>query len=209
MSVLTKLACRQDRRDETPNKDLARELVKSQDTEGIKEIVENLWNKDKNIQSDCASVLEEIGYVAPESIEDYVSDFLRLLSSKSNRLVWGAMIILSLVADRKPQEIFDNLDDVVEAIKNGSVITRDNGIKTLATIASADEEYNEAIFPFLVEHLKKCRPKDVPQHAESIIRAVNSENQELYIDVLNQRFDTLRSSQQKRVKRLLRALDTT
>jgi len=199
----------QDRRDETPNKDLARELVESQDTEGIKEIVENLWNKDKNIQSDCASVLEEIGRMAPELIQDYVPDFLRLLSSKNNRLVWGAMIILSLVADRKPQEVFDNLDDIVEAIKNGSVITRDNGIKTLAIVASADEEYNEAIFPFLVEHLKKCRPKDVPQHAESIMRAVNSDNQELYIDVLNQRFDTLRSSQQKRVKRLLRALDTT
>ncbi len=209
MSVLTELACMQNRRDETPNKDLASELAEKKDTEGIKEIVENLWNKDKNIQSDCASVLEEIGRMAPELIQDYVSDLLRLLSSKNNRLVWGAMIILSLVADRKPQEIFDNLDDVVEAIKNGSVITRDNGIKTLATIASADEEYNEAIFPFLIEHLKRCRPKDVPQHAESIMCAVNSENQELYIDVLNQRFDTLRSSQQKRVKRLLRALDTT
>ena len=79
----------------------------------------------------------------------------------------------------------------------------------MAIVASADEEYNEAIFPFLIEHLKRCRPKDVPQHAESIMRAVNSENRELYIDVLNQRFDILRSSQQKRVKRLLRALDTT
>jgi len=61
MSVLTKLACMQNRRDEEPNKNLARELAERKDTGGIKEIAENLGNKDKNIQSDCASVLEEIG----------------------------------------------------------------------------------------------------------------------------------------------------
>ena len=203
MSVLQKLACMQNRRDEVPNKELAKELVAEKNIEGTREIAENLWNQDKNIQSDCASVLEEIGRLAPELIEDHVSDFLKLLSSKNNRLVWGAMITLSMVANRKPEEIFEHLEDVVEATKDGSVITRDNGIKTLAIVASVNQEYNKAIFPLLIEHLKGCRPKDVPQHAESILVAVHPENQEQYIDVLNQRFDTLTSSQQRRVKRLL------
>lgn len=207
MSVLTKLACMQDRRDEEPNENLARELVERKETEGIKEIAENLWNKDRNVQSDCASVLEQIGHLAPELIEDYVSDFLKLLSSKNNRLVWGAMITLAMVADRKPEEIFANRDTIVEAIKGGSVITRDNGLKTLAIVASVNEEYSEAIFPFLIEHLRTCRPKSVPQHAESIMRAVRPENQEQYIDVLSQRYDTLSSSQQRRVRKLLRALE--
>jgi hypothetical protein len=208
MSVLQKLACMQNGRDQVPNKELAKELAEKRNVEEIKEIAENLWNKDKNIQSDCASVLEEIGHLAPELIEDYVSDFLKLLSSNNNRLVWGAMITLSIVADRKPKQIFDNLDDIVEAIEKGSVITRDNGIKTLAIVASGNEEYNEAIFPFLIEHLKRCRPKDVPQHAESIMCAVTLENQVRYIDVLKQRFDTPSSSQQRRVKKLLRMFES-
>jgi ribosomal protein L16 Arg81 hydroxylase len=198
----------QNGRDEEPNKNLARELVENKDTEGIREIAENLWNRDKKIQSDCASVLEQIGHLAPELIEDYVSDFLKLLSSKNNRLVWGGMIALAMVADRKPREVFDNRDTIVEAIKDGSVITRDNGVKTLAIVASVNEEYNEALFPFLIEHLKSCRPKSIPQHAESIVRAVTPENQGQYTDVLNERFGTLSSSQQRRVRKLLRTLES-
>ena len=207
MSILTKLACMQNRRDEAPNEDLAKELAGKKDTERIKEVVENLWNKDRNIQSDYASVLEQVGLLDPGLIEDYVSDFLGLLSSKNNRLVWGAMITLAMIADRKPQEIFDDLDHVVETIKGGSVITRDNGIKTLAIIASVDEEYNKAIFPLLIEYLKECRPKSVPQYAESIMRAVTPANQEQYLDMLNQRFDTLSASQQRRVKKLLKTFE--
>ena len=207
MSILTKLACQQNRRDETPNKNLARELVEKKDIEAIKEIAENLWNRDKNIQSDCIAVFEYIGYLAPELIEDYVSDLLKLISNRNNRLVWGAMITLALVADRKPEDVFANLDAIIRAIEKGSVITRDNGIKTLAALASVNEEYNEVVFPLLIEHLKSCRPKSVPQHAESVMRAVNSENQEQFTAVLHQRFDILSSTQQRRVKKLLKACE--
>ena len=206
MSVLYKLASMQDRRDEEPNKDLAKELVAQNNTEGIREIAENLWNKDKKIQGDCDSVMEEIGRNAPELIEEYVADFLKLLSSKNNRRVWGAMINLSLIADRKPKEIFESFESISKTIENGSVITQDNGIKTLAIVASKEEEYNQVIFPFLIQQLKTCRPKSVPQYAESIFCAVKSDNREQYIDVLNQRLDILTSSQQIRVKKLLRKL---
>lgn len=47
MSVLQKLACMQNRRDEEPNRELAGELAEKKNTAGIKEIAENLWNKDK------------------------------------------------------------------------------------------------------------------------------------------------------------------
>ena len=207
MSILTKLACMQDRRDTEPNQILARELVEKQNSTGIREIAENLWNKDKNIQSDCASVLEEVGHLVPELIEDYVSDFLKLLPSKNNRLVWGGMILLAMVADRKPAEIFDHRDEIIKAIETGSVITQDNGIKTLAIVASTKKTYNEALFPFLITHLRNCRPKSVPQYAESIARAVTPENQASYIAVLNQRFDTLSPAQKKRVRKLLRRLE--
>ena len=206
MSVLYKLASMQDRRDEEPNKDLAKEFVDRKDIEGIREIAENLWNKDKKIQGDCDSVMEEIGRNAPELIEEYVADFLKLLSSKNNRRVWGAMINLSLIADRKPKEIFESFKSISKIIENGSVITRDNGIKTLAIVASKEEEYNQVIFPFLIQQLKTCRPKSVPQYAESIFCAVKSDNREQYIEVLNQRLDILTSSQQSRVKKLLRKL---
>jgi len=169
MSVLSKLASMQDRRDEEPNKELARELVEQNNIEGIREIAAHLWDKDKRIQSECDSVMEEIGRNVPELIEEYVSDFLKLLSSRNNRRVWGSMINLSLIADKKPKEIFEKLDSIIETIENGSIITQDNGIKTLAIVASTEDEYNRVIFPYLIEQLKSCRSKSVPQYAENTV----------------------------------------
>lgn len=208
MSVISKLASQQGRNDEGSNKDLARELVEKNDIDGIREIAENLWNKDKRIQTDCLSVLEQIGLLAPELIENYVSDFLQLIQSKNNRLVWAAMINLALIAARKPQEIFEQYDDIVKVIERGSVITQDNGLKTLAQVASTTSEYNEAIWPYLMAQLKSCRAKSVPQYAESISVAVTTDNQAQYLGVLNERLGTLSATQQKRVKKLLRTFAT-
>jgi len=207
MQVLEKLACMQNRRDDTPNRELARELAEENNIEAVKELAENLYNKDKKIQGDCISVLYWTGTVKPWLIEDYVSDFLKLLRSKNNRLVWGSMLALSTIADRKPEEIFDNRDDIVKAIEKGSVITVDNGIKTLAIVASVNDEYNRKIFPFLINHLKTCRPKEVPQHSESIFVAVNPKNRKEYTDVLYKRQDILTASQSARIKRLLKRIE--
>lgn len=203
MFVLYKLASVQGKRDQNPNKDLGRELVEQEDFDGIRTVAENLWNEDARIQADCLSVLEQIGLTAPELIADYVSDFLQLILSKNNRLVWAAMIDLALIADKRPQEIFEQVDTIVMVIEKGSVITKDNGIKTLAKVASTSTEYSQVIMPFLMEQLKSCRSKSVPQYAESIRVGVNPDNRSQYLDILNERLDTLSVAQQRRVKKLL------
>jgi len=203
MSVLTKLASARNRKDEEPNKDLGKELVENRDIAGIQEVAENLWNEDRRVQTDCLSVLEQVGLLEPELIEDYVSDFIQLIFSKHNRLVWSAMINLALIADRKPQVIFERYEDLVKVIESGSVITKDNGIKALAKVASTNSDYQQVIYPFLMEQLKSCRSKSVPQYAQSIRIAINSENQEQYLKVLNERYETLSTAQQRRLKKLL------
>jgi hypothetical protein len=203
MSVLSKLASMQDRRDEELNKELGRELVQTKDVEGIQEIAENLWNKDPKIQSDCDGVMEEIGRHEPELIEAYVFDFLKLLSSQRNRRVWQSMICLALIAERRPKEIFENREAIVKVMGKGSVIVQDNGIKTLAKVAAAEDEYNRVIFPYLMEQLRTCRSKSVTQYAESIFCAVNLENEEEYKEILTRQFEELSTSQQRRVRKIL------
>ena len=83
----------------------------------------NLQNKDQNVQSDCLKVLYEIGYLKPDLIADCTEDFLTLLKSKNNRKVWGSMIALATVADKKPREIYAKLDDVTAAMDKGTLIT--------------------------------------------------------------------------------------
>ena len=207
MTLLKRLASQQNRRDNIPNQELAAELAQQKNKKGIKEIAENLWHKDKKIQADCLKVLYEIGFIAPELIESYCADFIRLLSGKNNRLVWGAMIGLSTIADRKPREIMDNLDLIRKTIANGSVITVDNGIKALSLTASAGGKYNTVIFPYLIEQLEQCRPKSIPQYAEHIRLAVNPKNQKDYLAVLDRRKDILTASQRTRINRILKSFD--
>jgi len=166
-----------------------------------------LWNKEPNIQSDCLKVLYELGYLAPELIADYVQDFLKLLRHRNNRMVWGGMIALSTVADIKAVEIFPHFDEILQIMKNGSVITMDNGVKVLALVASQKEEYRKVISPYLLDHLKTCRPKEVPQHAEKSLPAIAADNKADFIRVLDNRLEEMTASQAVRLKKIIKAAD--
>jgi hypothetical protein len=204
MSVLNRLASSLGRRDEVPNQELARDLAARRDKAGIREIAENVWNKDKNIQADCIKVLYEVGYIEPKLIAEFVEDFVRLLRSGNNRLVWGGMTALAAAARVNPEEVFRHRDEIRKAKEEGSVITVDNAVSTLAHTAAASEKYNSVIFPDLLKHLSGCRPKDVAQHAERILPAVNSSNRIGFIAVLEKRIEDLSGSGLSRVKKVIR-----
>jgi hypothetical protein len=204
MSALNKIAFYQNRRDDVPNQELAQELAETRSQADIREVAEGLWNREPNIQSDCLKVLYELGYLAPELVAEYAGDFLKLLKHRSNRMVWGGMIALSAVADLKAAEIFPHVDEIIQTMRKGSVITMDNGIKTLALVASQKEEYRKAIFPYLLDHLKTCRPKEVPQHAEKSLPAVTADNAAGFIRVLEKRCEDMTASQAVRLKKTIK-----
>ena len=204
MSVLNRIAFFRNRRDEVPNQELARDLAAKKDKAGIREIAEHLWDKEKNIQSDCLKVLYEVGYIDPALIADYVEDFIKLLKSKNNRLVWGGMIALGTVAALKADVVFAHLTEIQKTMKEGSVITMDNGVQTLARAASKNDKYNRVIFPYLLQHLKTCRPKEVPQHSEKTLPAVNAANKADFIKVLEKRMEDLSSSGMSRLRKVIK-----
>jgi len=204
MSVLNRLATSLGRRDEVPNQELARDLAAKKDKAGIREIAENLWNKDRNIQADCIKVLYETGYIDPMLIAPYAEDFVKLLKSRNNRLVWGGMIALGVVAKLRADVVFERFEEIKKAMDSGSVITKDNGVKVLADAASAKTEYSKVMFPYLLNHLKTCRPKEVPQHSEKTLPAVNASNKAEFIKVLEKRMEDLSGSGLARVKKVIK-----
>ncbi len=207
MSALQRIAYFQHRRDEVPNQELAKELAAKKDRKGIQEIADNLWNENSQIQSDCLKVLYELGYLRPELAAPYADDFLKMLHSRSNRLVWGAMIALSTVADLQADAIYPHVEEIEQVMDRGSVITRDNGVKVLALVAAQKAAYSKKIFPYLLHHLETCRPKDVPQHAEKTAVAVNAHNQKQFVAVLEKRLVDLSGSQAARVKKVIKDVE--
>jgi hypothetical protein len=202
--MIEKLACKLGRRDEEPNIELAIYLCEQEDQSGIAEIVNGLDEKDKAVVNDCIKVLYEIGYRKPELIAEYAPVFVSNLLSKNNRLAWGSMIALGTVADLSADEIFPKLAVVKAAYEKGSVITIDNSISVFAKMCKADEEYEKEIFPIIINHLKNCRSKEIPQHAERALVCINAANVQEFVDVLEERKPALSAPQLKRVEKVIK-----
>lgn len=202
--LLKRLAYLQTRRDRTPNLDLARDLAAREDKAGIREVANNMWNDNKNIHRDCAHVMYEIGIIEPKLIEPYGEDFIRLLKSKHTEMVSAAMTALAEIATVNPELIFKYLVAIKRAGEAGEDATMDTFISALAHTAAANEEYHKAILPYLFKHLSACRPRDVPQHAERILPAINESNKEEFIKVLKKRNNDLSGAAFTRLGRIIR-----
>ncbi|MFC0562235.1 hypothetical protein [Halalkalibacter alkalisediminis] len=110
----------------------------------------------------------------------------------------------SFIVEAASETIMEHLDTLKSAIKIGSVITIDKGVLTLAKLAAVRKENNDAIFPFLLNHLEDCRPKEIPQHSESTLLAVTGENKEEFLTVLRKREKYLTAPHLKRVKKSIK-----
>jgi len=206
--MIEKLACKSGRNDEALNIELAEELCRNNDATGIKEIIDGFTGSDRAVASDCIKVLYEIGERKPELVAGYASEFISYLHAKNNRLAWGSMTALSKIAELSPEPIFGRLSTVIAAYEAGSVITVDNSISVFAGLCRADDNYAKEVLPILMTHLQKCRPKDVPQHAERAAVCFDNNNADAFIMVLEDRLPDLPSTGQARVKKLLKRLYT-
>jgi hypothetical protein len=208
MTALNRIAFYMNRRDEIPNKELARDLAATQDLAGIAEIAGHLRDKNKSVASDCIGVLYHVGYSNPELIQGYAGDFLDLLHSRENRMVWGGMIALATIAGLQAPDIWSRVDEVITTVDQGTLITVVWGVKTLARVAAADGEYRQRIFPALLQILRTCIPRDVSMHAESMLSAVDETNCRQFLDALASRQPELSPSQLAKVRRTIRSAQT-
>lgn len=206
MSVLDKLATTLNRRDEVPNQELAQAILRRMDKDAIKELVENLTNKDKGIQGDCIKVLYEIGEREPALIAPYYRQFAKLFDSKNNRLVWGAMIALDYVAAAEPRAIYGLLARILEVADSGSVITRDHAVGILVKLGSL-KQYAAKCLPLLIEQLQTCPDNQFPMYAEMSLALVTDKNRKALHSVVSRRLERLeKESQQRRLVKVLKRL---
>lgn len=208
MSVKDQLATSLGRRDEAPNQELARAIAAASDREAVAELVRLLFSKDKNYQADALKTLYETGYLNPALIASHWQSFLNLLSSKNNRLVWGAMIALHTISPVKPDETFQNLSTILETADKGSVITRDAAVGILINL-TGHEKFAQTTFPLLLDQLLKCPPNQLPMYAENAVGIVATPDQKKALaGVLHERrADLPKESQLKRLEKVLRKLE--
>ncbi|MGX1927974.1 hypothetical protein [Flagellimonas sp. 2504JD4-2] len=205
MSVIEKLASSLNRGDEVPNQELAKEIVLAQDKAAVIELVENLSDK-KAIQNDCIKVLYEIGEQEPKLISDHINEFIAQLTSKNNRLQWGAMTALGTIAGERPKEIYAALPTILSAADKGSVITKDHAMNILIKLCSI-KAYSDDAFHLLIEQLLKSPTNQLPMYAERAIPIINDNNKALFTKTLKSRLgDIEKETKRKRVEKVIKKL---
>jgi hypothetical protein len=206
MTTIDLLASSQGQKGNEANIALAREIAMTNNKAATKELIDNLRNKDKKIQSDCIKTLYETAYLKPELIADYHAEFLELLTRKNNRLVWGGMMALTKITDLRAREIFASLDLIMKTLEKGSVITIDCGVEILARLNTHDA-YFDTIDPLLMEQLWKCPIKQLPMYIEKSMISINKKNKEGYQNIIEKRKEECeRDSQTKRLNKALKLI---
>ncbi len=206
MTFIEKIAYHQGIRSEVPNQELAALLVEEKSQTGVDEIASYLKDKNTSLQSDCIKVMYEVGYLNPQLITRHVDIFLKLLDSKKNRMVWGAMIALSTISELVPDKIWPHLEKIMHLIETGTVITNVSGVKTLINMARAGEPYYSDLIDTLLDLQMKCRNVDFTKRAEDMRSAIKPEHIERFRQILLDRKPVLSNAAQKRLERVIRKL---
>jgi hypothetical protein len=207
MSIIDQLASSLGQRNELPNIALANSIVKGKDHSAVKELINCLSNKRKDIQSDSVKVLYEIGYLNPEMIAPYVDSFVSLINGKNNRLAWGAMSALDSICPVSPDLVAQHLPAILQAADHGSVITRDHAVGILTTLFSLPK-FAELSEPLLIEQMAKSPANQLPKYAENASSFVAAKNKVLFINVLSERLpDIEKPSMKSRMEKVLKKLN--
>jgi hypothetical protein len=206
MTIIAKLASSLNRRDEIPNQELAKKVASSNDRKAIKELIDNLSNKSKDIQNDCIKVLYEIGECKPTLVSGYAKEFIALLDSKNNRLQWGAMTALSTITRENPKAIYSALPKIIDAAGKGSVITKDYAVNILIKLCSV-KQYTDIAFSLLIEQLQTSPTNQLPMYAENAMPIINDGNKKLFIKTLISRLgDIEKDTKRKRVEKVIKKI---
>lgn len=204
MSIIEKLASQQGLKDESANINLAIEIVKSGDDIGLRELIQGL--DDKRIQNDCIKTIYEIGERNGKLLVPFLSVFIDLLSSKNNRLQWGAMCAINSVTLQIPTEVFASICRLEDAANKGSVITRDNFVKILTKLMG-NSEHQEVAFRKLSQQLNNAPANQFPMYAEEIMTTIPKQHVAEFRKILESRKDELpKESQKKRIDKVLKKL---
>jgi hypothetical protein len=207
MSIISLLASSLNRKDETPNQELAKQIANKNDQIAAKELIQNLSHQNKAIQSDCIKVLYEIGELNAKLIAPYAADFVALLENKNNRLQWGAMTALNTIVSEKPAIIYAALAKIIDVADKGSVITNDHCVGILIKLIGIKAYSNEA-FALLNERLLKCPTNQLPMYAENALLVISNEYKITFINTLTSRLGEIeKDSKRIRVEKVIKKLN--
>ncbi|RED99758.1 hypothetical protein [Marinoscillum furvescens] len=203
MSIRERLSRSLSVNNEGPNKTLAAEIVQTADAESINELISLLQDEHTDVVADTLKVLEMVGLKLPALVGPQAEQVFELLNHPSNKIQWRAMCVLSSIAHECPKFLEAHLPKILEVMDNGTVITRDHGVKILLALYPAI-----ATTPgLLLDQIQRAPDNQLGQYAEKWATVITPEDVADLILILENRLKDLHHpSHQKRISRVLKKL---
>lgn len=204
MSVTGHFASSLGRNSQLPNKELARQIVASNDGNAVGEIMNLISNSpNTDLLADALKVLEMIGEKKPVLASPAFDVVLPLLLTKVNKIQWRAMTVLSTIAGFHQHTIFTQLGKILEIMDQGSVITRDSGFKILVALY-VNPTYSNELAPLMLEQILAAPDNQLGQYAEKWMKVIRAEHAAaLTMALESRRRDLTHPSHQKRIDKIL------
>ena len=202
MSVLGKLASALGRNDEQPNVELAEALAAKPDAAAIAELAGALATGTTAVSNDAIKVLYELGALKPELVAPHAPAFLKLLSGKNNRNVWGALQAIETITSLQPAAVLAQLPAILVAADKGSVIAKDKAVAILVKLAAAG--HGAKALPVLLERLEDAAPNQFPMYAEQALPVIDAAHRAAFVRLLEARLSLIEASAKRtRVEKVL------
>jgi hypothetical protein len=139
----------------------------------------------------------------PELVAPHAPAFLKLLSGKNNRNVWGALQAIETITSLQPAAVLAQLPAILVAADKGSVIAKDKAVAILVKLAAAG--HGSKVLPVLLERLDGAAPNQFPMYAEQAQPVIDAAHREAFVRLLETRLTSIEASAKRtRVEKVLR-----
>ena len=200
MPIQNQLAYALKRKDQEPNKMVARQIVDADGQQGVKQLIEFIESKPtKRAQMDAMLALAYVSEIKPALLTPHTAFLISRLNDPINRVIWGSMITLTHMAHLVKEEIFEALPKLIDAMDAGTVVTRDYGFRIMVNLYE-DTNLQEDMFLLIQEQLMKAPSNQLGQYAERLMEVLNKKHLKPLIDTLEERRNDV--SNEYHIKRL-------
>ncbi|MEQ8239265.1 MAG: hypothetical protein RIA69_08620 [Cyclobacteriaceae bacterium] len=208
MSIIAQLSTSLNRRDQGPNKALAKKLINEKNEADIAELIQIIKHPpNQKILFDALKVSELLSEKDPNILANDFDLILTHVKSKTNKVAWMAMCVLSHISPFRQKETYQVLPSILHIMDHAGVIQRDKGITILLALY---KNYTDEVGSLLLDQILSCPPNQVGQYAEKWMSMISEEEKPGLISALEQRlaeFD--HPSHIKRTTKNLKKLNKT
>lgn len=166
------------------NKALAKIIADTSDHDRLDKLLQFIETKPhERLQMDAMLTVAYIAEMNPEMVVGKVNFLIDKLTDSINRVVFAGMIALAHISHLIPEKLYDCLPQILDAMKVGTVVTKDHGFRILINLYKIEQFTSDMLF-IISDQLLLAPHNQLGQYTERMIEVVKLEHKKKLISIL-------------------------